>query len=711
MGWQAGEQDEGNGRVPRPRRPFRRGPRPAGFSRGADWDGFPPSSDLAFALETASGEDWACPDASHDDLVGLLRQWQALESWAAAGKLGVLRALIREDQLFPAGGSPSGLPGPWSDGLSREVALALAMPAGSADRLMWTAWDLDWRLPGIGQRLAAGKLTLAKARAVLEAFSQLSNEDVIIAEELVLDRLDQEPEMTYGQLQRVAAAVALLVDPDSATRRRQGAEKDNARVTMFREDSGAAGLSGRDLPTDQALTANNRVNGRAEEYKASGAFPGTRMEQLRAIAYLDMLNDITAAQRIAFTKAAADAPAGDHGPGPDDPGPDDPGPDDAGRDDPGPDGPDGHGPDGSGPAQGGGPGCGGCGPGCGGPGDGGGPAADGRPGTGGAFACPCRECDGSCTPPQDGQDDPGPGYGDPGDEVPPAGDGTGPAGPASEHRPDAPAVPDGPALPPRLTDLVIPLPTLLGWDQRPGESHGLGPLDPELCRTLAALAAASPHTQLCITVTTDDGIAIGHGCTRRHPPGSKPGSPRGTDGPGATGPPGTLPARLNITVTAGLLAALPATPATPATPPGPGWSLTYDGQGPPGGHGTWTLTLPDGRKLTVALEPMPTFTCDHRHESRAYQPNDTLRHLVQVRDRTCTLPVCNRHARECDFEHATPYDQGGRTCACNAGARSRACHRVKQAKGWKVTQPRPGWHQWETPSGRIYIQGPYRYPT
>lgn len=22
----------------------------------------------------------------------------------------------------------------------------------------------------------------------------------------------------------------------------------------------------------------------------------------------------------------------------------------------------------------------------------------------------------------------------------------------------------------------------------------------------------------------------------------------------------------------------------------------------------------------------------------------------------------------------------------------------------------PGWHQWETPSGRTYIQGPKRYP-
>jgi hypothetical protein len=43
-------------------------------------------------------------------------------------------------------------------------------------------------------------------------------------------------------------------------------------------------------------------------------------------------------------------------------------------------------------------------------------------------------------------------------------------------------------------------------------------------------------------------------------------------------------------------------------------------------------------------------------------------------------------------------------------ARSRPCHRVKQSKGWSVTQPRPGWHQWTTPSGRTYTQVPVKYP-
>jgi hypothetical protein len=140
------------------------------------------------------------------------------------------------------------------------------------------------------------------------------------------------------------------------------------------------------------------------------------------------------------------------------------------------------------------------------------------------------------------------------------------------------------------------------------------------------------------------------------------------------------------------------------TPASPG------GAQPSGGDGAWTLTVPGGRRFTVRFDPVPLHDCDHRYETPAYQPTDKLRHLVQVRDGTCTFPSCNRHARESDFEHATPHDQGGKTCACNAGARSRACHQVKQSKGWTVTQPRPGWHQWQTPAGRTYTQEPKRYP-
>ena len=60
----------------------------------------------------------------------------------------------------------------------------------------------------------------------------------------------------------------------------------------------------------------------------------------------------------------------------------------------------------------------------------------------------------------------------------------------------------------------------------------------------------------------------------------------------------------------------------------------------------------------MRLDPVPTLGCDHRYETDAYQPGDRLRHLVQVRDGTCTFPPCNRHARESDFEQCAPNGGG-----------------------------------------------------
>jgi hypothetical protein len=117
-----------------------------------------------------------------------------------------------------------------------------------------------------------------------------------------------------------------------------------------------------------------------------------------------------------------------------------------------------------------------------------------------------------------------------------------------------------------------------------------------------------------------------------------------------------------------------------------------------------------GRDLAVNIEPLAVTDCDHRHESSGYEPSDRLRHVVEVRDGECTYPPCRRQARNCDFEHAVPYDQGGRTCACNAGARCRHHHHAKQDPGWGLDQDLPGYHKWRTPSGRTYTTGPTTYP-
>jgi hypothetical protein len=247
--------------------------------------------------------------------------------------------------------------------------------------------------------------------------------------------------------------------------------------------------------------------------------------------------------------------------------------------------------------------------------------------------------------------------------VPPqAGSQPGPAGPA----------PAG--LASRVT-LTTPLATLTDLADRPGELAGLGPVDPWLARDLAAAAARSPKTTWCVTVTDEKGHAVGHGCAR-----PEPGSHRKRAGPG---PPGET-----------------------------GFSFTpVSRDGPPGGYGTWRLHTPGpGPDLIITLESLGTDPCDHRHQAKGHDPGVRLRHLSQVRHATCTSPICRRPAAQCDHEHNTPFEAGGRTCLCNGGPKCRHDHRLKQHSKWKVDQLPDGTFRWTTPSGRTYDTEPTRYP-
>jgi len=94
--------------------------------------------------------------------------------------------------------------------------------------------------------------------------------------------------------------------------------------------------------------------------------------------------------------------------------------------------------------------------------------------------------------------------------------------------------------------------------------------------------------------------------------------------------------------------------------------------------------------------------CQHARESTGYVPPPRLRHLVTVRQRRCSFPGCRRPTRQCDLDHTTPYDQGGRTCECNLAPLCRRHHRAKQAPGWHLSQNQPGHMTWRLPSGRTY---------
>ena len=160
---------------------------------------------------------------------------------------------------------------------------------------------------------------------------------------------------------------------------------------------------------------------------------------------------------------------------------------------------------------------------------------------------------------------------------------------------------------------------------------------------LAAAAARSPYSRWEVTIVDDQGHAIGHGIARPGPGRRQEPQP---PGPACC----ALPARVNITVTETLLHQMAAQPRSGA-PPG-NWELTP--RTARDANGTWVLTLPGGRELSVRFDVVPTHACDHRYQVNSYEPGDRLRRLVQVRDYECTFPTCSRPARESDFEHGAP---------------------------------------------------------
>ena len=619
------------------------------FAQGGPGDRAKPNAWQLMIMWDLSGPDGRCAGASDDEVFGVLGQWGAAASWLEGRKLAVVRELIRRrpDDRNVGAATASGLPWDWDERLAHEVALELRISVPAARKLLWAAWALEARLPGIGTALDAGRIDPGRARTVIEETDVLLEPGKLArAEELILAGLDTCT--TWADLLRLVQRAVIAVDPDGAAKRREQEEKEHARVRFWREAAGTCALMGAGLPTDEALQAYAHVEQRAQDYRRAGV--KRPIDILRVAAYLDMLNGVTVADRIARFEAEDDAKAaqereqavGDVGKR---------AAAKAARNrKAGTDASNGTGKKSTG--------------------DSGwtGSDADGGDGKG-----PDDDSD------ADGNWDNGESGNGPGD---------GPGGPDN----------DGPANAAEvnltLRHLDIPFLTAIGnsalaYAQRPGEARSLGVLDPALARRLAEAAARHPGSTFCVTITDSEGRAIGHGCCkpgRRRKPRRSRNQRRGQrDGPP---PPATPP---------------PATPAFTFTPSG--------APGPPGGFGSWVLTLP-GRtgELTVDLHPVPTGECGHQHEVATHDPSDLLRHLVHVRDGKCGFPTCSRHAKETDFEHAQQFDKGGRTCGCNCWSCSRSCHQVKQSEGWNVEEVMPGYHQWRTPSGRTFTQGPWEYP-
>ncbi len=151
-----------------------------------------------------------------------------------------------------------------------------------------------------------------------------------------------------------------------------------------------------------------------------------------------------------------------------------------------------------------------------------------------------------------------------------------------------------------------------------------------------------------------------------------------------------------------------------AASPAARWCLTLTGHdGTPLAHGCATRAPGQpggGWELALTIKPLTAGPCTHTTQSPAYRPPPRMRHLVTIRNPTCTAPGCRNPATRGDLDHTIPHDTGGPTCPCNLGPLCRRHHRAKQAQGWHLEQTSPGTFTWHLPHGRTYHTGPGHYP-
>jgi hypothetical protein len=638
-----------------------------------------PSVAEAARLARVAGRDRRYAGRPDAEVMLALGEWGALESWVCAQKIAATQEMIRRrpDRRAAAraaeAADPDALPAVWDKTLGEELALELSSSVYSGLALAELSYALGSRLPLTAAALADGTLDLGKVRLIAGETAVLADEQAAAAEAEIAGQWEG---LTWGELRDLVTAAVINADPEGARKRREEASRD-ARY-RFCLDRGAltATVAGYSLPPADAIRADQRVRARARGYRRHGI--EGNFDQLCALAYLDLLTGRDARDRIpqgpaldedaedeeaAWDSRLAAGPAGSGGE------------DDGWGDGPVPDDPDAAALAGLPcPDQ---------------------PACPDEPADPAPEAGP-RDDDSQDDGQADGEDedetDDGEGGSQAGGGADGSGGGPGPGSGGGEG--GAAASDDGLAA---NVDLIIPLADLAGYGQRAAQARNLGGIDPDLARTLAAMAARDPGSMFRVIITGLDGRATAFGQATPITPATPPPGDRHTGGtqlplpaPGPAGhPPGD-----------------PATPLASFTP-APG---SRDPATGPDGYGRWRLRI-GSTMYTVRLSPVPgPGPCTHGYQGAGYQPGPVLRRLTEVRDGTCMLPCCNRSPRRCESEHAQPWPAGA-TCTCNLGLNCKKHNLMKKDPRWQVTQKPDGTRTWTTPSRLEYTKKPKTYPS
>ena len=190
------------------------------------------------------------PDVDEDGLVGVVSTAEQLTRWATAAQLAATSELARrrDDLRF----------------VEDDIAAELQLSRAAAAARLAAALRLD-QFPALAAGLAAGQLDLPKAQAIAEAVAVL---DPATAERVTAEAVERAGRQTVGQLRAWLRREVLDADPDAAQKRHAEAVAGR-RVVLTPLSDGMAELWAL-LPADEAA----RVYATLDAYARAAATTG-----------------------------------------------------------------------------------------------------------------------------------------------------------------------------------------------------------------------------------------------------------------------------------------------------------------------------------------------------------------------------------------------------------------------------------------------------
>jgi hypothetical protein len=253
--------------------------------------------------------------------------------------------------------------------------------------------------------------------------------------------------------------------------------------------------------------------------------------------------------------------------------------------------------------------------------------------------------------------------------------------------------------------LCVPWRTLAGWSSEPGELSRIGPITAGVARDLARAAAVDVTCDWKVIVVGRSGRALAVAKVRRsradaqvRSAGSPSAAASANDDAGVVG-------RITLTIPAGLLSPT----AAPVSPTATSAEKELAGSGPLAK--VLAAALRAGAKaFSTSRSWTAAGGCTHEEASPGYRVPDSMRALVEARDRTCGFPTCRQPAWRCEHDHTIAHRLGGPTCPCNLSPECPRHHHLKHLPSWRLDQPRPGVLTWTTPARLTHTVTSAPYP-